>query len=703
MPAALACLAATALAVATDPPAEPPQTGQPAAIRWMDWSDAAFERAAAEGKPIMLHVRVPWSRPSIWSEEKIFTDPEIVALANERWVAIRVDRDRRPDIDARYQIAVNAVVRGEAGWPLTALLFGNGEIIYGGSFITAQDRPNRPGMKSLLVSTAELYEKNKESASGTVKIVQMAFEREGQVVRPATISAAIVNEMTDTLVDTLDREFGGFGPPPRVLTPYAIDLATTVYHRTRSQVILDVVVRTLEGMERGALHDRVGGGFHRTVEDAAWRQPEYEKLIHYNAPLMIDYLHAYEATGDEGFRDVAAGTLDYILGTLTDPAGGFYLGQWAATSAEEPRGLYYSWSDDEFRTLIPPERVRLARTLFHVTPEGDFSLGPPPRQLLYVTLSRKEAAQRLEMTEEEVRRGEAAILQALRSARSRRTPPPVEKAIYIDSSASAALALLEAHRVLGRQDAFDAAIRSLDRMLGAVPSSGPLRHRLEPPPDPAQDPVLAQDHMMLAQAALAAYEATGEPRYLAGARDLTDRAIALFWDAAAGGFFDLPPDTGARGYLAIRRRLKNDTAFPALNAGAARVLDRLSLHTRDASYRSRAESALKVLISVTKKLDHLHGSLGLAVESFLNPPTRYVVIGDRSAPAVREMLAVARSRFDPGRAIVYLTPGVDDEEITRLGGRKAKDRCVLVCRGQKCSAPVKDAATLKAVLDAPAR
>lgn len=684
---------ATATPQTTAPPATP--AAAPASIAWNEWSNEVFKRAVAEDKPVLLFVRTPWSRASLWAEEKLYTDPQVITLASEKWIPVIVDRDRRPDIDQRYQIAVGVVSKGEAGWPLTAMLFDTGEVLSGRSLVPLEDRMGRPGLRSLLDKTADYYHTNKSRAPAIRELVMLQFDRERHQVRPPRITPAIIDEMFAGMKTSLDPVSGGFGHAPRVPTPLVPELAAMLHRSRGEQAYLDFLRKTLDGMEAGAIHDRVGGGFHRSSLDPIWRFPEFEKLLSFNAPLLVDYLLAFQATGDPVYRRTAEGIIDFLLGTLGAPDGGFYIAQWAAAAAEEPKGLYPSWSEEEFKKVVPADLHTIAATLFDVSAQGDVTLGPPARNLLYLAMPRKEAAQRLGITTEALAAGEAGIVSALARARGARVPPPVEKAIYVDSCSSAIVALFEAQKILGRQDAGKAAVAALDRLLAGIPADGPLLHRAYPAPVPGLDPALAIDHIMLARAAIAGFEATGRQRYLAAAQDLVARAVELFWDKEGGGFFDIVADPAAPGFMSLRRRLQNDTSYPSLNSVAARVLDRLWLHTGNDQYRERAETSLAGLIAMTAKVDQHDAGIGIAVLEHTSPPARYVVVGADDAKT-SELVSAAGRVYDPGKIVRHLAPGRDDAELSRLGlDAKARTPYVVLCRDGKCSTRAGDEEALR--------
>jgi uncharacterized protein len=274
--------------------------------------------------------------------------------------------------------------------------------------------------------------------------------------------------------------------------------------------------------------------------------------------------------------------------------------------------------------------------------------------------------------------------------RESRSVPPVDRTSYVDSSSLGVVAMMESARVLGSERARRAGLAALDRMLAMVPADGPLRHRVQPPPDPAYDPALALDHVMLAWAALAGWEETREARYTAAAGDLMRRAEALFWDAEQGGFFDTIDQPAAHGYLNVRRRLPNDIAYPALNSLAARVLDRLAEITGESAYHARAEQCLQQLISTMKRVDYFHSGLALAVESHLRPPVWYIVVGEREDRAAGDLADAARRVFHPGKIVRWLDPRVDEAEMSRLKVRKGRPPFVVRCEESRCSDPVRD-------------
>jgi len=683
-------LAALLILIAVAAPAQEP----PAAILWMPWSDAAFERSAKEDKPILLNIVAAWSRDATYSEEEVFSDPNVIDLVSKRWIPVRVDRDRRPDIEVRYQIAVNTVNPKEQGLPLTAFLLQSGEVVYGRSNFHAEDRPKKLGLRTMLKHTADSYEKDRERLSSARGLVVLAFNREKTPYRSGEIGAEVIAEVAEAVDNQFDAENGGFNGTPRNTPSLILELCATLMHRGNMPRAREILDTTLRGMEQGAIYDRIGGGFHSRTRDRGWRQPHFEKLLIVNASIISPYLLGWQITGSPDYRAAADSTVDYMLKVLREPGGAFYVAQWATAPGEIARGVYYSWGYEEFQKLVPTPAAAVAASLYHVVAEGDLRLGDPPRNLIFLKTSRADTASRLGVSEQAVRDTESTIESALGAARAAREAPPVQKDVYVDSSAAAVTALFGAAQVLDRADARVAAREALDRLLAAAPAGGPLLHRVLPAPVPGEDPPLAQDHFMLARAALAGYEDTGERRYLSAARDLCERARQLFWDQNEGGWWDVAADPNAKGYLYVRRRLFNDRGYPSLNALAASVLDRLALHSGERQYRDQAEASLRVLLKYSQHLVQNDSALALAVEAHLRTPTRYIVVaevGDKNGAALQR---AAWHLFDPGKLVMLLRPDADADMLARLKLKKRGDAFAVVCRGETCGEPIEDPAAL---------
>ncbi len=690
------CVASLLLTGLTLAAAVDPETPS---IRWNDWSPESFARAASENKPILLFIATGWTRASAYIDEKIFTDPTVIELATERWVPIRVERDRRPDIEIRYRIAASTVIGEPVGFPLIAMLSKEGEVLYGKSFFHLDDRRESPGLRSFLSVGADRYASKPASAGGYRPFITEAFAKESRSRRSMEIAPGLLDEIAHGVSETLDAEFGGFGPPPRMPNPFTLELAATLFQRRNDPAMLTALRLTLDGMEAGAIHDRIAGGFHRMTNDPAWRRPIFEKMLNYNATLLSAYVLGWQATGNADYRTLANRTLDWILGALAEPGGGFHVAQRGNAGPADAAELYYTWSKEEFDATVPAQWLSLAHTLFNVTAEGDLVLGDPPRNLLYLKMNRAAAASDASLDAARLREGEASILAALGADRGKREAPTVDRSVYVDSTAIATAALFGAGRALDRDDALRAARRAAERLLAAIPQEGPLRHRLQPAPEPSFDPGLAMDHVLAAWALLAAFEGSGERRHLDASIALMRRAEDHFWDTETGGFFDIAPDPNGFGYQSRRLRLNDDSGYPALNAMASRVFDRLWLHTGEGIHHERAALCLKVVIGTAEEPNHRHGGLGLALDAHLRLPTRYVIVGPAGDPLASDLTRAAHAVFDPGKVVERLVSGGEETRaaIAALGVVAADGAYAVACAGAKCSSAARDVKAMAAL------
>ncbi|MGH9455092.1 MAG: thioredoxin domain-containing protein, partial [Terriglobia bacterium] len=322
-------------------------------VAWQEWSDQAFERARAEDKPILLDIGAVWCHWCHVMDRESYENPEIAKLINQHFVAIKVDRDERPDIDARYQLAVSALT-GQGGWPLTAFLTPEGKPFFGGTYFPSEDMQGRPGMIRVLESIAHHYGSNKsEILSSADNITQALGNLEAIRKDGSEVSTVLADRIIESIGRTFDRDHGGFGTQPKFPHPGGLDLLMDAYLETRQSRLIGMVDQTLEAMGKGGVYDQIGGGFHRYSVDERWIVPHFEKMSYDNAALLVNYLRAFQITGKEFFREMAMGILNFIETTLTSSGGGFYASQDADMNLDDD-GDYFTWTLEEIRGVLDP-------------------------------------------------------------------------------------------------------------------------------------------------------------------------------------------------------------------------------------------------------------------------------------------------------------------------------------------------------------
>jgi uncharacterized protein YyaL (SSP411 family) len=722
-------------------------------IQWHEFGEEAFAAARAANKPVLLDIGAVWCHWCHVMDRESYDDPEVAAIVNEHFIAVKVDRDERPDIDSRYQAAVSALT-GQGGWPLTAFLTPDGKPFYGGTYFPPADQYGRPSLKRVLLSIAQAYREKHGEVLEQAQMVESAISRaESFSADGGKVSATVVDAILESAWKMFDEVNGGFGSAPKFPHPAALDLVMDQYVRTKDRGANDsdvsneelrtIFVTTLEKMARGGVYDQLAGGFHRYSVDERWIVPHFEKMSYDNSELLKNYVHAYQATGDEFFAGVARDIIRWMDEWLSDRAhGGFYASQDADYSMDDD-GDYFTWTLAETKAALDEDEAAVAALYYDIQEVGDMHHNRA-KNVLHVSSSAlssmEEIARRLNIEEGRARTLLATAQKKMYAARRLRPTPYVDKTVYAGWNAMCVSAYLEAAKVLDLAEARHFALRSLDRLLseGWNAERG-MRHVIAyseafsdagaEPRDaaavaiPAPLPVsgVLDDYAFAVIACLDAYEATADLSYFRFARSIADTMVAGFFDTVAGGFFDTRGGaaTGgasstqtALGILGTRRKPFQDSPTPAGNSAAAIAL--LCLHGyandlkhNDLSYRDKAEQTLEVYSGVVGQHGIFAATYGLAVVRFIQPQTQVVVVGKDAAAmelyraAVRPLgLSTAVLRLDADKVVAQNLPPALAETLPNLPqlgeGRSSDGQSIdgrsfaVVCLGFACQPPIFD-------------
>ncbi|MFQ5816482.1 MAG: thioredoxin domain-containing protein [Terriglobia bacterium] len=677
-------------------------------VRWYPWGPQAFARAREEDKPILLDIGAVWCHWCHVMDRESYENPETAQIINQHFIAIKVDRDAAPAIDARYQAAVSAMT-GQGGWPLTAFLTPDGKPFFGGTYFPPEDSFGRPGLKRLLLNVAEVYQARKADVLDNAEKVTTAIaQAESFTGARRAFSPTLVDSVVDSAIKLFDLRFGGFGTAPKFSHPAAIELLLERYQATRERHYLTVVNTTLERMGRGGVYDQLAGGFHRYSVDERWIVPHFEKMSYDNSELLKNYLHAYQVTHAPFFREVAAGIVNWVNTTLADlEHGGFYASQDADFSLEDD-GDYFTWTLDEVRAGLSPEDAELVAEHYGVQPHGQMHLNPA-KNVLWVAAAEEELAQRHGLPVEDVRRRLAEAKRTMCAARRKRSTPFVDTTLYTAWNAMFVSAYLDAYRALGRDDCRQLALRTLERFLRSAwsPEQG-FAHRLAEAAEPAE--AVLDDQVFMAAALLDAFELTGEKRYF----DAAERAVRLclekYWDAEGGGFFDRPVDAPPLvAGMNVRRKPCQDSPTPGANSIAAIVLDRLASFTLNADYRDKAEKTLEAFAGLAPSLGLFAASYGLAALLHVRQPLEVVIVGARADSRTCALRQAAWDTFRFGKAVLHYEPQEISAQRLPAGlaatlphlsgdGPEASGPQALVCVNATCQPPVTSADELSNLL-----
>ncbi|MGP0096237.1 MAG: thioredoxin domain-containing protein [Terriglobales bacterium] len=704
-------------------------------IRWHEFGEEAFAAARAANRPVLLDIGAVWCHWCHVMDRESYDDPEVAAIVNEHYIAVKVDRDERPDIDSRYQVAVSSLT-GQGGWPLTAFLTPDGKPFYGGTYFPPADSYGRPSFKRVLLSIASAYREKHGDVLEQAQMVESAIARaESFSAGGGKVSATVIDAILDSARKMFDEVNGGFGNAPKFPHPAALDL---VMHQlimeqyvhgsegTRQEELRRIFVHTLEKMARGGVYDQLAGGFHRYSVDERWIVPHFEKMCYDNSELLKNYVHAYQATGDEFFAQIARDIIRWMDEWLSDRAhGGFYASQDADDSMDDD-GDYFTWTLEEAKAALSADEAAVATLYYDIQEAGDMHHNPA-KNVLYIANSLAQIARRLEIPEERVGALLAAAQKKMYAARLQRPTPYVDRTVYAGWNAMCVSAYLEAARVLDLAEARHFALRSLDRLLaegwdgGSKPTAAgegarpTLRHVIaysEAGAERREIPGVLDDYAFAVIACLDAYEATADLSYFRFARSIAEAMVSGFFDPVDGGFFDtqVASDEKALGILGTRRKPFQDSPTPAGNSAAAIALLRLDGYAGDASYRDQAEQTLELYAGVAGQHGIFAATYGLAVTRFIEPQTQVVIIGKDEAAAELYRVAVRPLglsktvlRLDADKAVAQNLPPALAATIPNLPALGEGRAFAVVCSGFTCQPPVFDAGELTRALGARTR
>src|SRR5208283_3539947 len=402
-------------------------------IQWHEFGEEAFAAARAANKPVLLDIGAVWCHWCHVMDRESYDDAEVAAIVNEHYIAVKVDRDERPDIDSRYQVAVSALT-GQGGWPLTAFLTPDGKPFYGGTYFPPADSYGRPSFKRVLLSIAAAYREKHGEVLEQAQMVESAIARaESFSSGSGTVSATVIDAILESARKMFDEVNGGFGTAPKFPHPAALDLVMDQYVRTKDEELRTIFVHTLERMARGGVYDQLAGGFHRYSVDERWIVPHFEKMCYDNSELLKNYVHAYQATGDEFFAGVARDIIRWMDEWLSDRAhGGFYASQDADYSMDDD-GDYFTWTLAETKAALTEDEAAVAALYYDIQEVGDMHHNRA-KNVLHVSSSAlssvEEIARRLNIEEERARTLLAAAQKKMYAARRVRPAPYVDKTVY---------------------------------------------------------------------------------------------------------------------------------------------------------------------------------------------------------------------------------------------------------------------------------
>ena len=664
-------------------------------VNWYPWDQEAFQAAKELDRPILLDIGAVWCHWCHVMDRETYENEEIAEIINEYFIPVKVDMDERPDVDRRYQRAVRAITGG-GGWPLTAFLTPEGKLFFGGTYFPPSDRLGRPGMRSLLPNIAQMYKDDRDQVLQGADRIYRHLETLGDLqIKTGELSESLVDSLAFALQQAFDDEYGGFGQGngPKFPNSGAMELAMLEYFKNQDDQMLEIALKTLKVMAKGGIRDHIGGGFHRYSVDRKWNVPHFEKMSYVNAGLLKNYLHAYQISGDEYFKQIAEGIVEYVDRVLSDRENGGFYGHQDADVSLEDDGDYFTWTQKEIENALS-DNERKASILHYGVREIPHDLeSAPERNVLYEALPLEEVASKLAVSLAEADRLIESGKERLLEIRNKRKPPFVDKNIFSNYNGMMISAYLEASRVLGRDDIRDFALRSLSFVLekSYTPPKGVRHIYLD---GKARVEGLLEDQVWMAYALLDAFEVTGDFQHLEIAMDLMDYSHREFWDGENGGFWDSNPSQEALGLLKMKRKAFEDSPYPAANSIAAMVLDRIYYLTDEEKYRYWAQKTLEAFAGAVAAYGAFASSYALGVDYHLNHPAQAVVVGKKDDGRTLELMRAGHKTYRPGKIVINYDPfEVKDKKFPETVALIVKYADIesgpqaYICAGTACAPP----------------
>lgn len=634
-------------------------------VDWYPWGDEAFSVARERDVPVILSVGYSACHWCHVMAHECFEDHEVAAVMNEHFVNIKVDREERPDVDALYMSAVQALT-GRGGWPMTVALNPDGRPIWGGTYLPKQQ------FLQLLEAIQQAWTNQRAELDQNAVAITSAISKAITPKREVP-QADSINQTLKQVAGAFDSEWGGFGEAPKFPSPHHLLLILRAYMTSGGEDAKRVATTTLDAMASGGMYDHIGGGFARYSTDRQWLVPHFEKMLTDQALLVRTYREAYTVLGVEAYRQVVEETIGYVLRDLRHPEGGFF----SAEDADSPdgdgngvEGLFYTWTPDEVRAALAgndSEPVEQALDWWGIDDHGNFE-GRSIANRLHAR------GQLLRPTSVEQQRSR---LLAARAVRSR---PGLDDKVLTEWNAMFLYALADAAATFQRRDWTDAAIANGEFLLRELRDDQGRWYRSWHAESGPRHRALAADHAALIEAFIRLSELTGQARWIDAARQAADAMLDRFWDPVDGGLFTTPDD-GEQ--LIVRQKDVHDDATPSANSSAVHGLLRLAALTGELRYRNHADRILQLLATVAESAPGAVSNALLALELRHRGVVEVAIVGDEPA-----LVRVAQTTWRPDIVLAWGEPYDSPLWDQREAGY------AYVCRNSVCDLPLSDPAAL---------
>lgn len=642
-------------------------------VHWFAWGQEAFAEAKARNVPVLLSVGYSACHWCHVMAHECFEDEQVAARMNELFVNVKVDREERPDVDAIYMDAVQAMT-GRGGWPMTVFITPDGKPFYGGTYF-----PKETFLK-LFDAIDDVWKNKQDEVLTNTKQLIEAIDKTSKI-EPADELPTVeqLNNSVQLLGRAHDSEWGGFGQAPKFPSTFNTELILRAYMSSGAEPAKDLVSTTLDAMASGGIYDHLGGGFARYSTDREWHVPHFEKMLYDQALIAKTFLHGLVVLRLPQWRQVVQETIEYVLRTLTHEDGGFY----SAEDADSPdadgkgvEGLFYTWTPDEVRAAlsdVKPEFIDDALAWWGITDEGNWADGPGDHRSIPTRGHDRGKLERSDPMN--------FVRQRLFEARETRARPGLDDKVLLEWNGLFLSTLSEAAAVFGHKPWLDAAIKNADFLCREMRDGAGRWYRswhadadVDENGLKARQMALAADHAAILDGFTRLAEASGQARWIEEAQQVADTMLDWFFDPSNGGLYTTAEDAEA---LVVRQKDINDTATPSANSQGALALYRLAALTGEQRYANQADRILQLIASQVDDGLTMFANALIATDFRRRGATEVAIAGDRP-----DLVRVAQSIWRPDIVLAW------GERYDGPMWEGRNDGFAYICKDHACKAPV---------------
>ncbi|OPX86312.1 MAG: hypothetical protein A4E53_03222 [Pelotomaculum sp. PtaB.Bin104] len=653
-------------------------------VDWFPWGNEAFEKANREDKPIFLSIGYSTCHWCHVMERESFEDKEVAGILNSSFIAIKVDREERPDIDHVYMSVCQAMT-GQGGWPLTILMTPEKKPFFAGTYFPKHSRMGLPGLVDILTEVSDRWEHERDTFHQAGEQITGAISNPAASLPGGRLTRDTLDKAFKQLRGCFEQHFGGFSSAPKFPMPSTLLFLLRYWKRSGEPDALAMVEKTLEAMSRGGIYDHVGFGFSRYSTDPKWLVPHFEKMLYDNALLALAYTEAFQATGKDYFALIAKEIFTYVLRDMTAPEGGFYSAEDADSEGVE--GKFYVWTTAEIKEVLGEKDGELFCHIFDITAGGNFEGHSIPN---LISASMEKAAKKFAIGPGELASKVEKMRQKVFAAREKRVHPYKDDKILTAWNGLMIAALAKGAAVFDEPVYRQAAAGAVDFIFQHLRRpDGRLLARFRD--GEADFPAYLDDYAFLTWGLLELYEATFEAAYLEKAAELVKQKLDLFWDQENSGFYFNGNDSEQ---LIARPKEIYDGALPSGNSVALANLLRLARLTGDEALTETAEKLVGAFADEVKQAPHGYPHFLIGVDFLLGPAREIVIVGEAEDPWVNKMLQTVCRKFLPDAVVVFHPFGTAGEDIEKIAPFLKEQRPIkgkataYICQNYACQAPV---------------